>query len=85
MAFHTRPLTASTVLDTRASPRLLPLEKVASAAVVKMLSHEPCSGHAAPSTVPKSRVGSGVGLRGASVSIAAITASAALPSRSEVA
>mmetsp|Transcript_11729 Transcript_11729/g.47351 ORF Transcript_11729/g.47351 Transcript_11729/m.47351 type:complete len:207 (+) Transcript_11729:109-729(+) len=75
------PLVASTTLPTSASPRLEAAENVASAAVVNTLRQPPCSGHAAPSRVPKSRVASSVAL--GSAATAARTASAARPSGSD--
>merc|ERR1719217_2028589 len=48
IVFHTRPFVASTVLETFASPRFVFGPNVASAAVVKMLTHLPCSRACSP-------------------------------------
>mmetsp|Transcript_9346 Transcript_9346/g.27352 ORF Transcript_9346/g.27352 Transcript_9346/m.27352 type:complete len:228 (+) Transcript_9346:425-1108(+) len=77
MWFVIRERVPSTTLYTLASPRVELGEKDASAAVVQTLRQAPCSGHRSPSTVPSSFVASGVGLNGASVSMADSTARAA--------
>ena len=70
--------------NTSASPRVEFIEKNASAAVVNALDHAPCNLHSAgPRSVPKPSVGDAAVWALASSSTAAMTPSAAFPTRGE--
>mmetsp|Transcript_30663 Transcript_30663/g.54828 ORF Transcript_30663/g.54828 Transcript_30663/m.54828 type:complete len:226 (+) Transcript_30663:281-958(+) len=80
--FVTVPAAASTTLETVAAPRVLFLEKVASAAVVNRSRQAPCSGQSvAPAAVPNPRSGRRFGVSGA-ICLARLTALSAAASSS---